>query len=146
VSFAVDVNLLVYASDLGSPYQAAAQDFLRERTRGREIFCIAWLTAMSYLRIATHRGILASPLTPAEAFANLADLEAFPHVRMLSEKEGFLSAYAEVVAGESLRGKLVPDAHLAAILLQHDVRTLFTNDSDFRRFSFLDVRNPLVPA
>lgn len=39
---------------------------------------------------------------------------------------------------------LVPDAHLAAILLQHDVRKLYTNDSDFRRFTFLDVRNPLA--
>ena len=41
-----------------------------------------------------------------------------------------------------MRGNLVPDAHLAALLRQHGIRTLYTNDSDFRRFSFLDVRNP----
>jgi toxin-antitoxin system PIN domain toxin len=144
VSFGVDVNLLVYASDLGSPHHAAARAFLEERTAGREIFCLAWVTAMSYLRIVTHPGILASPLQPAEALANLGALVDLPQVRMVSEKDGFLLAYAEVTGGEPLRGKLVPDAHLAAILLQHDVRKLYTNDADFRRFSFLDVLNPFA--
>ena len=36
-----------------------------------------------------------------------------------------------------------PDAHLAALLLQHGVRTLYTNDRDFRKFDFLETRNPL---
>lgn len=42
------------------------------------------------------------------------------------------------------RGNLVPDAHLAAVLSQHGVVTLYTHDRDFRKFSFLDVRDPLV--
>jgi predicted nucleic acid-binding protein len=41
------------------------------------------------------------------------------------------------------RGNLVPDAHLAALLSQHGVVTLCTHDRDFRKFSFLDVRDPL---
>ena len=44
----------------------------------------------------------------------------------------------------TVRGNLVPDSHLAALLKQHDVRTIYTNDSDFRQFTFLDVRNPLA--
>jgi len=42
----------------------------------------------------------------------------------------------------SVRGNLVPDAHAAAILFQHGVRTLYTNDRDFRKFESLDVRDP----
>jgi predicted nucleic acid-binding protein len=38
----------------------------------------------------------------------------------------------------------VPDAHLAALLRQHGIRTLYTNDTDFRRFAFLDVRDPFA--
>lgn len=144
MSFAFDVNLLIYASDVGSPHYAAARQLLEEKASGRELFCLAWTTAMSYLRIVTHAGVLASPLAPAEALANLQALHDLPHVRFLAEKDGFLDAYSEASGGEPIRGKLVPDAHLAAILLQHDVRTLYTNDSDFRRFAFLDVRNPLA--
>lgn len=144
MSFAVDVNLLIYASDLGSPHHSAAREFLDEKANGRELFCLAWTTAMSYLRIVTHPGVLTSPLSPPEALANLRALHDLPHMRFLAEKDGFLDAYAEASGGEPMRGKLVPDLHLAAILLQHDVRTLYTNDSDFRRFAFLDVRNPLT--
>ncbi len=142
MSFAVDANLLIYASDLGSPFHPSARRFLEERSAGREIFCVAWVTAMAYLRIVTHPGILAAPLAPGEAMANLRSLAALPHVRMLSELEGFLDAYAEVTAGEPLRGKLVPDAHLAAVLAQHGVKVLYTGDADFRRFASLETRNP----
>ena len=43
-----------------------------------------------------------------------------------------------------MRGNLVPDAHLAALLLQHGVGTLYTRDRDFRKFSGLAVRDPLT--
>lgn len=144
MSFAFDVNLLIYASDLDSPHHRAARALIEEKASGRELFCLAWITAMSYLRIVTHPGVLGSPLAPAEALANLRALDELPHVRFLAEKDGFLDAYVEASGGEPVRGKLVPDVHLAAILLQYDVRTLYTNDSDFRRFPFLDVRNLLV--
>jgi len=43
-----------------------------------------------------------------------------------------------------LRGNLVPDAHLAAILFQHGVRTLYTADRDFLKFQSLDVEDPFA--
>ncbi len=43
------------------------------------------------------------------------------------------------------RGNLVPDAHLVALMLEHDVPLLYTNDSDFKKFSSIRVRNPLTP-
>jgi predicted nucleic acid-binding protein len=65
-------------------------------------------------------------------------------VRLLAEEEGFWEVYREVTDEVPVRGNLVPDAHLAALLRQQGIRTLYTNDSDFRRFSFLDVRNPFA--
>jgi len=43
-----------------------------------------------------------------------------------------------------VRGNLVPDAHLAAVLRQHGVVTLYTHDRDFRKFDFLRAIDPLV--
>ena len=97
---------------------------------------------MSYLRIATHPRIFATPLAPAEALANVEALTHLPHVRLLSEEPGFLEVYREVSGTFPVRGNLVPDAHLAALLRQHGVKTLYTRDTDFRRFDFLEVRNP----
>ncbi len=48
----------------------------------------------------------------------------------------------DLVRERPARGNQVPDAHLAALSRQHGVATLYTSDSDFRRFAFLKVVNP----
>jgi toxin-antitoxin system PIN domain toxin len=94
--------------------------------------------------MATHPRIFQSPLAPAEALGNVEALAALAHVRLLSEEPGFLEVYREVAGAFPVRGNLVPDAHLAALLRQHGVTILWTHDSDFRKFSFLDVRDPFA--
>jgi predicted nucleic acid-binding protein len=99
---------------------------------------------MSYLRIATHPRIFSAPLSPDEALGNVAALLGLPHVRAVSELDGYLDAYKHVTGGTPVRGNLVPDAHVATILFQHGVRTLYSNDRDFRKFSSIDLRDPFV--
>jgi hypothetical protein len=145
VSFSIDVNVLLYASDKSSPFHLEARNFLGSCTSGSEVFYISWTTLMSYLRIATHPAIFADPLSPVDAVLNVDSLLALPHVRVLAEDEDFWTIYHKVVDGLSVRGNLVNDAHLAALLWQHGVKTLYTNDTDFRKFRFLDVQNPFAP-
>lgn len=144
MSFAVDANVLLFASDAGNPAHGKAVAFLDRCVSGEELVCFAWTTLMAYLRIATHTRVFAAPLSAEEAFGNVDRLLQLPHVRILSEKNGFWDVYRAVVEDAPARGNLVPDAHLAALLRQHGIRTLYTNDRDFRRFRFLDVRDPFV--
>ena len=144
MSCSVDVNILLYASDDASPFHAGARRFLEERCTSRELFYLPWPVVMSYVRIATHPRIFTAPLSPAEALANVEMLARFPNVRFLSEGDGFLEVYREVTGALPARGNLVPDAHIATILRQHGVRVLYTRDADFRRFPFLDVRDPFA--
>jgi uncharacterized protein len=142
LSYSVDVNVLLYASDKTSPLNDQATRFLEKRSQDPELFCVAWSTIMGYLRISTHPGIFSSPLSPDEALANLEALLNLPRVKILTELDGFLEVYREVTRRFPVRGNLVPDAHLAALLHQHDVRMIYTTDTDFRKFDFLKVRNP----
>ena len=144
MSYSVDVNLLLYASDRDSTYHDAAARFLAGCAERPELFCLAWPTAMAYLRIATHPAIFADPLTPAQAEANLDGLVRLPRVKMIAEGEHFWRAYREVTSEQPVRGNLVPDAHLAALLLEHGVQTLYTRDRDFLKFPRLRVRDPLA--
>ncbi|MCK6369954.1 MAG: PIN domain-containing protein [Gammaproteobacteria bacterium] len=143
MSFAVDANILVYASDQDSKVHHAAAEFLRRCAEGTEIFCLAWVTISAYLRIVTHPAVFRRPLSPEEAMANLI---ARPQTRVLGEEEGFWATYRELAARIVPRGNLVPDTHLAAVLRQHGVATLYTRDRDFLRFEFLDVVDPLESA
>jgi toxin-antitoxin system PIN domain toxin len=142
VSYSLDVNVLLYASDRASDRHLRARGFVESCAAGPEILCLAWPTLMSYLRIATHPRIFSAPLSPAEALGNVSALLGLPHVRALSELDGFIDAYKHVAGDLPVRGNLVPDAHIAAVLFQHGVRTLYSSDRDFRKFQSLDVRDP----
>jgi toxin-antitoxin system PIN domain toxin len=142
MSYSVDVNVLLYASDKSSDRHEAARRFLQSCASSPEVLCLTWPTVMAYLRIATHSRVFSAPLSPSEAFGNVTALLTLSHVRAVCELDGFLDAYAHVVGDVAVRGNLVPDAHVAAILFQHGVRTLYSNDRDFRKFETLDVKNP----
>lgn len=144
MSYSVDVNLLLYASSRGNRHHEAAGAFLDRCRSETTVCCLTWTTLMSYLRMVTHPAIVSPPLTPERAMGNVEALLALPHVRVLSEAEGFWDVYREVTRGVVPRGRLVPDAHLAALLKQHGVDVLYTNDRDFLRFPFLTVRDPLA--
>jgi toxin-antitoxin system PIN domain toxin len=144
VSYSVDVNVLLYASDTSSPRHRAAIHFLEERASDPDLFCVAWATLMAFLRISTHPQIFTRPLSPGEALGNVESLLSLPRTRVLSEGEGFLETYQEVTAHFPVRGNLVPDAHLAALLRQHGVGRIYTADRDFRKFDFLEVTDPFA--
>jgi len=145
MSYSLDVNILLYASDRSCERYHAANRFLAQCAAGPEVLCLAWPILISYMRIATHSRIFDSPLTPDEAVGNVTALLALPNVRTVAEQDGFLDAYGHVTANLAVRGNLVPDAQLAAILFQHGVRMLYTRDRDFRKFECFEVRDPFMP-
>ena len=144
MSFGIDVNILLYASDRGSVLHEKASTFLHRCASGSEVFCIAWVTAMSYLRMATHASIFAQPLSPDQAAGNVEALLRLRHCRALGEEERFWATYRQVTQDVPARGNLVPDAHLAAVLREHGVVKLYTHDRDFRKFDFLEAIDPFV--
>ena len=144
MSYTVDANILLYASDRRSPFHAAAQEFLRERPRDPDILCLTWPVVMAYVRLATHPRVFAEPMTPRAAADNVAALMRMPRCRVVTESEDFLATYRLVTAGVPARGNLVPDAHVAALARAHGVGTIYTHDRDFRRFPFLRVIDPVA--
>ena len=107
---ALDVNLLLYASDHTSPFHEQSSAFLSKVVTSREVFYLTWPTVMAYLRFATHPSVFRSPLAPADAMQNVSILLASPYCRVLSEEEGFWKVYQKVAAALPVRGNLVSDA------------------------------------
>lgn len=81
---------------------------------------------------------------PDEELSNVRALLELPQTRVVSERDGFIGAYMHVTGRTAVRGNLVPDAHVAAILFQNGVRTVYSNDRDLRKFDVLDVRDPFA--
>ena len=142
MSATVDANVLLYASDEESPFHTRALGFLEEVARGPALLYLFWPTVFAYLRIATHPSVFRSSLPHDVASANVGGLLALPHVQTAGEAEGFWPTYEDVAGDAVISGNLVPDAHLVALMSENGVRTIWTNDRDFRRFTGLDVRDP----
>lgn len=144
MSFAIDANLLLYASDETSELHDPAVELVDRIAIGPEIAYLFWPVTMAYLRIATHPAIFARPLSHADARANVETLLALPHVQAVGEGDGFWDRFGEVADDVTPTGNLVPDAHLVALMLANGVRTIWTRDRDYRKFRGIRVHDPFA--
>ena len=142
MSYSIDTNILLYAVNTDAAEHEAAIQLMESRTTEQDLLCMTWPVLMAFQRIATHPAIFKHPLTPADAWRNIRNLLSLPRCRVIHEEEGFIDDYRELTATLNCRGNFVPDAHIATILRQHGVRRIYTADSDFRKFDFLEVVNP----
>lgn len=142
MSKTLDVNLLVYAADQTAERHERARAFLDHVATTRSITYLFWPVVLGYLRIVTHSGILSSPLSPAAAIGDVDDLISRPQIVVVGEGERFWSDFKSVAAATPPRGRLVPDAHLVALMLEHGVSTMWSGDRDFRKFDGITVRDP----
>jgi hypothetical protein len=141
MSLTIDANLLLYASDEGSPWHERAVAAVDELALGPEIVHLFWPTIMAYLRISTHPAVFARPLTHADARANIQALLDLPQVQTSGEQDAFWRRFIEVAEDVHPTGNLVPDAHLVALMLENGVRTIWTRDRDFRKFRGITIRD-----
>ncbi|HEY7693338.1 MAG TPA: TA system VapC family ribonuclease toxin [Gaiellaceae bacterium] len=93
---------------------------------------------------ATHPAIFERPLAPPDAVANVERLLALPNVQTVGEQDRFWAAFRRVAEEADARGNLVSDAHLSARMVENGVRTIWTHDRDYRRFSGIQVRDPFA--
>lgn len=142
MSVTVDANVLLYASDESSRFHSQALARLASIARGPEIVYLFWPVVMAYLRISTHSAILDPPLPRERAIENVERLLGLPHVQTAGEQERFWEGYREVAAEADVRGNLVSDAHVVALMRENGVRTIWTHDRDYRRFPGIRVLDP----
>jgi toxin-antitoxin system PIN domain toxin len=142
MSQTIDTNVLVYATHTASPNHARANALLEHLVVGPALAYVLWPTILSYLGIVTHPTILESPLSTSEAMTNIENVIAPTHIRTAGEGDEFWPAFRRVAVDVGPRGKLIPDAHLVAMMHELGISTIWTHDRDFRKFSGITVNDP----
>lgn len=99
------------------------------------------------MRVTTHPRVMRRPWSAAEAWAFISALLGSPGLGMLVATERHAAVAEQVVAElPFLAGNLVHDAHTAILMREHGVRQICTRDTDFHRFAFVEVVDPLQPG
>ncbi len=142
--FAADTNVLVYAVNAGAQEHEPCRALLEEWRRDRLPWATTWGVLYEFLRVTTHPRVFSAPLTIEDAWSFISALLAAPALQVLVEGPRH-AAVADLTFAElpDVRGNLTHDAHMAILLREHGVRQIYTRDTDFHRFPFLEVIDPL---
>jgi toxin-antitoxin system PIN domain toxin len=138
-----DVNVLIYAhrSDSHADHASYAQ-WLTGLATGPEPFALSSLGLVGVVRIVTNPRVFRRPSTHNEVFDFIGALIARPTARLVNPGPRHIEIFEELCRRSGAAGKLVADAHHAAVAVEHGC-TLVTTDSDFDRFPGLRWQHPL---
>jgi uncharacterized protein len=141
----VDTNVLVYAANRDSEFHQACRSRLEE-VRARELpWYLSWPICYEFLRVCTHPNILSKPWTVAAAWGFLQTMLDAPRAGLLLPTSRHADVLRQVINEvPHLRGNIVHDLHTAVLMREHGIREIYTLDSDFSRFPFLRVIDPLA--
>jgi len=138
-----DINLLVHAYNSESRDHRAARAWWEVLLNGIQPVGLAWVTLLGFIRIVTHRQILAAPLPVPAACAYIRAWLAQPCVTIVHPGDRHADILVGLLENLGTAGNLTTDAHLAALCIEHQAE-LHSTDADFARFPGLRWRNPVA--
>jgi hypothetical protein len=138
----VDANLLLYAKLSTFPEHERAHDWLDGKLNGADRVALPWESVLAFLRLSTNTRLFPRPMSMAAAWQQVQSwlsLENTWTPVSTAEHEPIL---ARLLEPGGITPKLVMDAHLAALAIEHGI-VLCSADGDFGRFQDLRWNNPL---
>ena len=139
----VDANLLLYAEFADFPQHARAHAWIEDRLNSPGKVGLPWQSSLAFLRLATNPRIFRKPLTISAAWQRVTHWLEHPRVWIPEPSADHVVILGPLLERAHATANLVPDAHLAALAIEHGL-TLCSSDSDFARFPGLSWTNPLT--
>ncbi|HRK23034.1 MAG TPA: PIN domain-containing protein [Fimbriimonadaceae bacterium] len=141
----LDTNLLVYASIRQLPHHAAAHDWLGRVLEGPAAVGMPWPTLLSFIRLTTEGRIFSPPVPLKDAWNQVEAWLESDLVWCPAPTDRHASILSALLAGPDITGRMVHDAHLAALAIEHGL-TVCSADTDFARFPEVKWMNPLIQS
>ena len=138
----VDANLLIYAHVKEFAEHSAALAWLDEQLNEQPRVGLPWSSLLAFMRITTNVRVFERPLSIQKAWAQVEAWLTAPASWIPTPGAQHAPIFGSLVPLIS-RPNLVPDAHLAALAIEHGL-TLCSTDGDFARFQELSWENPLA--
>lgn len=138
----IDANLLIYAHVMSLPQHERAREWLDDQLNGAARVGLPWPTLLAFLRLVTNPRVFDQPEPVAQAWVQVLAWLGCETVWIPQPGERHAELLGELLALPGIHANLVPDAHLAALAIEHGL-TLYSTDGDFARFPRLRWTNPL---
>lgn len=142
---AVDTNVLVYAADADSQFHEPCRAWLERQRALPNAWYTTWPILYEFLRVTTHPRVMRRPWNARTAWTFVSVLLDSAGLAVLIETERHSEVAREVISElPHLAGNILHDAHTAILMREHGIGRICTRDTDFARFPFLDVIDPVA--
>lgn len=138
----VDANLLVYAHAESFTQHERARSWLDRQLTGAGRVGLPWESLLAFLRLVTNPRVFERAEPTGEAWQQVRAWLACEAAWIPTPTEHHAEIMGDLLSLPGVQANLVPDAHLAALAIEHGLE-LCSTDGDFARFSQLKWRNPL---
>ena len=138
----VDANLLLHAHNRSAPEHAAARAWFEQALSGPDRIGVPWPSILAFVRLASNPVVFRQPITPAAAWQVVRQWLRQENVWIPTPGTTNGEIFESLLADAQVTSRMVPDAHLAALAIEHGL-TLCSTDGDFARFASLRWNNPL---
>ncbi len=138
----VDANLLVYAHVGSMQQNSRARSWLDSRLNGATRVGLPWPSLLSFVRLVSNPRIFENPESVRAAWKQVEAWLECPRVWLPAPTAEHATILGSLLRDTVTRANLVPDAHLAALAIEHGL-VLCSTDGDFARFAGLRWENPL---
>ena len=143
--FAVDTNVLIYAADGDHEFHAPCAKLLDTWRRQSSPWYLGWNVVYEFMRVVTHPQVLHKPWPVDKTMTFLEAIMATPSLSMLEPTPRHAVVLRQTLDEvPHLRGNILHDTHTAVLMREHGISRIYTRDTDFHRFGFLDVLDPLA--
>lgn len=134
MSLAIDTNVLVHAFREDASRHVLAKRALESLLGAGRSLALPLPCLYEFLRIVTHPSIFLTPAPLKLALDALDRLLGAEGVWLLAPTERHPQLLREVLLAANATGNLVHDGHIAALMREHGVTDILTEDRDFHRF------------
>ena len=139
-----DTNVLIYAADEDSPFHGSCRDSVLQARDDPSPAFLTWNVCYEFLRVTTHARASVSPWTPGKAWDFLEALLESPGFDLLLATQRHAAVLAQTLTElPDVRGNLFHDLQTAVLMREHGISRICTRDTDFHRFPFLTVVDPM---
>jgi hypothetical protein len=139
----VDANLLLYAANHAAPEHPWARVWLDDQLNGVARVALPWSSLLAFVRLASNPLVVGHAVAPGEAWRQVEAWIACESVWIPQPGPPHTEILGAFLKQPWMTSRLVPDAHLAALAIEHGL-TLCSADGDFAKFSGLKWVNPMA--
>ena len=139
----VDTNIIVYATDVTSIYHVRAKEFLERMIPAKKLV-VALQNLTELYAILTNKKKIPRYLKPSDAEGLLAAIIHGGDYTVITPTRQTPTRLLSLLKACFAKGAEIHDVHLAAVMIDHGVSTIYTADTSVFKKLKLNAVNPFI--